>query len=95
MLKEHLESWVTSRNPVLKGTVNALSDSRKKPIKKVMAVDHMQNLAKANEFHNSHYDRSKSGDVPDCCSQQNGGRHLLKTSSRGPVKANEIPRANI
>lgn len=48
LLKASPESWLTSQNPVLKSVVNALSDSRTKPIKKVMAVDQMHNLAKPN-----------------------------------------------
>lgn len=48
LLKASPESWLTSQNLVLKSVVNALSDSRTKPIKKVMAVDQMHNLAKPN-----------------------------------------------
>ena len=48
LLKANPESWLTPRNPVLKSAVNALSDSKTKPIKKVKAVDHMHNLAKPN-----------------------------------------------
>lgn len=48
LLKGNPESWLLSRNLVLKSAVNALSDSRTKAIKKVMAVNHMHNLAKPN-----------------------------------------------
>lgn len=65
LLKGNPESWLLSRNLVLKSAVNALSDSRTKAIKKVMAVNHMHNLGEA-KFHKSHYVWSKSGDVLDC-----------------------------
>ena len=47
-LKGNPESWLLSRNLVLKSAVNALSDSTTSAIKKVIAVDHMYNLAKPN-----------------------------------------------
>ena len=48
LLKGNPESWLLSRNLVLKSAVNALSDSRTNAIKKVIAVDHIHNLAKPN-----------------------------------------------
>ena len=48
LLKGNPESWLLSRNLVLKSAVNALSDSRTNAITKVIAVDHMHNLAKPN-----------------------------------------------
>ena len=38
------EKWLSSGNLVLNSAVNGLSDSRTKPVKKVMALDHMYKL---------------------------------------------------
>lgn len=40
------EYWLSSRNLVLNSAVNGLSDSKTKPLKKVMALDHMYSLVK-------------------------------------------------
>ena len=42
------ENWLSSRNIVLNSTVNGLSDDKTKPVKKVMALDHMYSLVKSS-----------------------------------------------
>lgn len=48
LLKANPESYLASRNLILKSAVEGLSDTRTMPVKKVMAIDHLQSVAKHN-----------------------------------------------
>ena len=65
LLKAKPESYLASRNLILKSAVEGSSDTRTMPVRKVMAVDHLQSVAKHNSIRPIMFRFN--------CTQHNGG----------------------